>query len=90
MGGLVSLSAINQKPSLFKSCVFVGVPFHSAPIILWALNRGAPSFFNPDFFGSLPHFKYKSSFVFLPLDQNNVIFDQNGQSISIDFWNPIS
>lgn len=84
MGGLVSLGAINMNPQLFQSCVFVGTPFKSAPIILWALNKGFPSFMNPKFFGAAEHMRYQSAFVFLPKEI------QVSQSCRVDLWHPES
>ena len=42
MGGLVALSAAQQKPDLVKGIVFCGTPFGfgGVPLILWGIQRG--------------------------------------------------
>ena len=64
MGGLIALSALNQRPDLFKGIVFCGTPFGPTPLILWGLQRGAPfaRVFSPEM-----HFICKSSCIFFKI-----------------------
>ena len=43
MGGLVALSAAQQRPDLVKGIVFCGTPFGvgGVPLVLWGIQRGS-------------------------------------------------
>ncbi|KNC99422.1 uncharacterized protein SPPG_05663 [Spizellomyces punctatus DAOM BR117] len=86
MGGLVALSVINRRPELFRGVVFVGTPFGSVPLIIWALRRGAPFMLNRTLMSAGLHFGARTSFVFLPTDGKGLVDDKE-EDILIDFYN---
>ncbi|RKO89573.1 hypothetical protein BDK51DRAFT_45262 [Blyttiomyces helicus] len=87
MGGLVTLSATNRSPHLFRGVVFAGTPFGPVPLILWALRRGAPFMLNPHLMSASLHFSTRSAYVFLPTD-GRAFVDESGRDLVMDFFDP--
>ncbi|KAI9000259.1 Alpha/Beta hydrolase protein [Gaertneriomyces semiglobifer] len=85
MGGLIALSAVNRRPDLFRQVIFVGTPFGSVPLVLWAFRRGAPFMLNRKLMSPALHFGSRTSYLFLPTDGRGFVDDKE-QDMLTDFF----
>ncbi|KPM43098.1 hypothetical protein AK830_g3468 [Neonectria ditissima] len=87
LGGLITRHAVNQRPELFSSVLFAGVPQRCVNI-LNPMRHGDVVLFNEKLLTAQVNFSIRTSFVFLPEDGFCFVDKNTGEEYPIDFYNP--
>ncbi|GBB89748.1 hypothetical protein RclHR1_16530002 [Rhizophagus clarus] len=91
-GGLISLSALHQRPHLIGGIIFAGTPFNGAPGIFGNLRHGIPLLFNKRLQDDASHFALRTVFTLMPRkldafkDPNDLSKNANVDYFDIEEW----
>lgn len=87
MGGLISLAALHQRPELFHSILFAGVPFGPSINFVWDMHLGVSFGLNRNLLSEAVHFSFVSPYVFFPDDPEvSLLLDIHGNAILHDWY----
>ncbi len=90
MGGMLSLSAINLKPSLVQKVVFVGVPFRGGIGYMKDLHVGVGTGINSKIQSPCMIARYETVYGFFPRlntwDSKDVVVDSQGKTLELDLY----
>ncbi|MCZ8342648.1 MAG: alpha/beta fold hydrolase [Leptospira sp.] len=90
MGGMLSLSAINLKPSLVQKVVFVGVPFRGGIGYMKDLHVGVGTGLNSKIQSPCMIARYETVYGFFPRlntwDSKDVVVDSQGKTLELDLY----
>lgn len=87
MGGLVAHTVMQQLPEMFRGLLYVGVPIECKNI-LGPIRFDDAVAFNKRVLTAEATFMMRSSFVFLPTDQQLFVNRATGESYKLDFFDP--
>ena len=85
MGGLITRHAVNTKPTLFASVVYVSVPQHCINI-LGPFRNGDQVLLSSNVLTAQTNFSMRSSFLLLPDDGHGFINKHTGEKYPVDFF----
>jgi pimeloyl-ACP methyl ester carboxylesterase len=91
-GGLISLSALHQRPHLVGGIIFAGTPFNGAPGIFGNLKHGISLLFNKRLQDDASHFALRTVFTLMPSkldafkDPNDLSKNANVDYFDIEEW----
>ncbi|WCL49261.1 lipase/acyltransferase domain-containing protein [Leptospira sp. GIMC2001] len=90
MGGMISLSIENSKPNLVDKVIYVGTPFRGGIGFMDDLMLGVDTGLNSEIVSPCVLAKFRSVYGFFPrlntADSKNTILDEQGKSLSVDFF----
>lgn len=90
MGGMLSMSAINLKPSLVQKVVFAGVPFRGGIGYMKDLHVGVATGFNSKIQSPCMIARYETVYGFFPRlhtwDSKDVVVDAQGKTLELDLY----
>jgi pimeloyl-ACP methyl ester carboxylesterase len=90
MGGMLSFSALNEKPDLVQRVVLVGVPFRGGIGYMKDLYSGNATGLNSKIQSPCMIAKYESVYGFFPrldsIDSQGLVLDHSGGVLPIDFF----
>ncbi|GBF51235.1 lecithin:cholesterol acyltransferase domain protein [Leptospira ryugenii] len=91
MGGMISMSAINLKPTLVDKVVYVGVPFRGGIGYMKDLHVGVSTGLNQKIQSPCMIARYETVYGFFPRlntwDSKDVVVDSKGQTLHLDLYN---
>ncbi|KAF7546466.1 hypothetical protein G7Z17_g8404 [Cylindrodendrum hubeiense] len=87
LGGVITRHAVNQRPELFSSVLYAGVPIRCINI-LNPMRHGDVVLFNEKLLTAQVNFSIRTSFVFLPEDGFCFVDKNTGEEYPIDYYNP--
>jgi pimeloyl-ACP methyl ester carboxylesterase len=85
MGGLITLALLNERPELFESVVFAGVPFAGGIGFLKDLHAGESVGLNRKILSPDVLFTFPSVFALFPLGGQGLVAE-NGKPVAMDFF----
>lgn len=87
MGGLISFAALNQRPDLFHSVLFAGVPFGHSVSFLDDMHAGTATGLNRRILSPNVLFTFPSRYCFFPVDaQQSGLVELDGNRITHDWY----
>ncbi|KAB8238664.1 hypothetical protein BDV23DRAFT_94525 [Aspergillus alliaceus] len=86
LGGLITRHAVNQRPELFASVLYAGVPQHCVNI-LGPLRNGDDVLLSSRVLTAQVNFTFRTSFALLPEDGHCFIDKRTKEEYRVDFFN---
>ena len=89
MGGLIAFVALNRRPDLFQSALFVGVPFGHGIGFLEDMHAGTATGLNKRILSPQVLFTFASPYSLFPGNESESgLMEQNGEGLPHDWYSP--